>query len=96
MDIQNILSKIQLTDEQKAQISKLGNPEDIKKFLSEHHIEIPENMQGLVSGVVAKASTMPADAGNAVKGILDNTDIDEKIMGGIKNIGKKKDEPKTE
>jgi len=84
---QDILSKLPLTDEQKGQLAQLGNAEDIKKFLMDHHIELPGNMGDVVNGIAGKASSIPEGAGSAVKGILDNTDIDEKIMDGLKGFG---------
>lgn len=88
MDIQkDIIAKLPLNDEQKAQVAKLGSLDDIKRFLSENHIEVPAGMSGIVSGIADKAGAIPEGAGDAVKGVLDSTDIDEKLMGGIKNLG---------
>lgn len=108
MDIQrDIISKLNLSEQQRREILKMGNPAEIGKFLKSHNISVPQDVQKLLGNIPGAASAAGAEAvrlgkqaapavkgkagdiGGMVKGALDSTDLDEKLIGGIKGLGKK-------
>ena len=102
MDIQrDIISKLRLTDQQKTQLAKLSDPSDISRFLREHRINVPSEVQSLLGGVAGATKVGAGRAETAAKGaagkasdmaksMLDKTDLDERLMDGIKGFGRKR------